>query len=234
MAGLLKPTKAEAAAMRRNEERYQSQLGYTIAVQSVLAGLDEPVGVREFAIRLHHKDHDELGLVLSAFDGFVDETLDNVRQAESRWWSSGFDALVLQALHAAAVSGVAEVSGRIAGRADKLVMLDPAQLSGGRLDVEKGSLTVDGGGVVEVFTRLCVAASAKTVPAGSPHAPVPAVTKPAVKMPPPTTGRKRERRDKLEDMAEALHAVLRKHPDYAEPMKVVGKQGGKEGGRHHV
>ena len=70
-----------------------------------------PVGEREFAIRLHHKDHDELRLVLLAFDGFVDETLDRVRQAERGWWSSEFDVLALQALHAAAISGAVVITG---------------------------------------------------------------------------------------------------------------------------
>ena len=211
--------------MLRNEARYRSQLTYTIATQTVLTDAGGPVGAREFAIRLHHKDRGEMRQVLSAFDGFADEALDHVRQAERGWWASGFDVLVLQVLHAAAVSGSVVVTGRIAGRPDTLVVIDPVQLSSGRLDVDKGSLTVDEGGVIEVFTRLCVAAPAKTPSADEASVATPGDTKPAAKLPLPTTGRPRPRRDKVVEMAEALHAVLWQYPDHAVPMKVVGKQG---------
>lgn len=175
MSGPMKPTKAEISAMFRNEQRDKEHLGFTLACQSLLTEADGPLGIRDFAIRLHHRNTEDMYPVLSAFDGYKDDTLHAIRDAERRWWASGFGGLVLEVLHAAVVSSAVVVTGRIAGRPDKLVVLDPVQLSNGRLDVDKGSLAVDEGGVVEVFNRLCVAASAKPVPFGPFPGSVPAM-----------------------------------------------------------
>lgn len=225
MSGAMKPTKAEISAMFRNEQRDKEHLGFTLACQSLLTEADGPLGIRDFAIRLHHRNTEDMYPVLSAFDGYKDDTLHAIRDAERRWWASGFGGLVLEVLHAAVVSSAVVVTGRIAGRPDKLVVLDPVQLSNGRLDVDKGSLAVDEGGVVEVFNRLCVAASAKPVPFGPFPGSVPRDAKPAAKLPPPTTGRPRQRRDKVVEMARALRRDLQGLPEYAVPMKVKGKVG---------
>lgn len=224
-----KPTKTEAAAMLRNEQRNKEHLGFTLTCQALLAEAGGPLGIRDFAIRLRHRNTGDMYSVLSAFDGYKDDTLHEIRDAERRWWADGFGGLVLETLHAAVISGAAVVTGRIAGRYDKQVALDPVQLSSGTLDVDKGSLSVDEGGVVEVFTRLYVAGptgsqAAEDVPVATTRT----ATLVAKQPPPPTAVRPRPRRDKVVAMAEALHAVLRQYPEHAVPKKVVGSQGNRK------
>lgn len=221
-----KPTRSEAVAMLRNEQRNKEHLGFTLTCQALLAEAGGPLGIRDFAIRLRHRNADDMYLVLSAFDGHKDSTLHATRDAERQWWASGFGDLVLEVLHAAVVSGVAVVTGKIAGRADKTVTLDPTHLSGGRLDVDKGSLTVDEGGVIEVFTRLSVTATETTSLDEAPPV-IPRNTKPIAKQSPPIVVRPRRSRGwgEVAGRAEALHTVLRKYPQYAVPMRVVGKKG---------